>query len=251
MGWQCCQVNHRKSPCNMWGSSIERKKGAKACETAWCWTLSCKNALFIVTSKERREKLCKVSLMWPSSGCGSVTGPLMSPPHQADPTGGGISPLLFKMQFSLLSTLSGVFESSGIFYYVWKSTLVIMWAGSPWCALAFSLLSDGKCCCDIPPAAHKCEIASEGLQGWRSPPLSSALCPDNTSSVTKRTRHVTLLDDPLLLGQVGIGERRSNQTPSAKLLFRYRTVALVSALQDGDSSRGPLLFQQTQTGKER
>lgn len=124
-----------------------------------------------MTSKERCEELCKVSLMWPSTGCGSATWPLMEPPHQADPTGGGISPLLFKMQFSLLSTLSGVFESSGIFfYYVWKSTLVIMWAGSPRCALAFSLLSDGKCCCDIPPAAHKCEIASEGPQGWRRPP---------------------------------------------------------------------------------
>lgn len=35
-------------------------------------------------------------------------------------------------------------------------------------------------------------------------------------------KHVTLLDDPLLLGQAGIGERRSNQTPSSKLLFRCR-----------------------------
>lgn len=39
----------------------------------------------------------------------------MQPPHQVEPAGGEISPLLFKIQFSLLSTLSGVFESLGIF----------------------------------------------------------------------------------------------------------------------------------------
>lgn len=125
------------------------------------------------------------------------------------------------MQFSLLSTLSGVFESSGIFYYVWKSTLVIMWAGSPRCALAFSLLSDGKCCCDIPPAAHKCEIASEGLQGWRSPPQLGSLSRQYLFCHNE-DKHVTLLDDPLLLGQAGIGEQWSNQTPSSNLLFRWR-----------------------------
>lgn len=53
--------------------------------------------------------------MWPSSGCVSVMRPLMQPPHQVEPAGGEISPLLFKIQFSLLSTLSGVFESLGIF----------------------------------------------------------------------------------------------------------------------------------------
>lgn len=67
-----------------------------------------------------------------------------------------------------------------------------MWAGSPRCALAFSLLSDGKCCCEIPPAAHKCEIASEGLQGWRSPPSQLGSLSRQYLFCHNEDKHVTL-----------------------------------------------------------
>lgn len=168
----------------------------------------------------------------------------MWPPHQAEPAGGGIRHDFSKCNFPSRAQSAARSRARAIFFLLCLKKRTRDYVGVAQVrrdplSLSSSLRSGGKCCCDIPPAAHKSEIASESPQGWRStsvsasspftpvtnqlhpPPPTAPLCVQTIPLLSQRGQacnHPALMDDPLLLGR---GERRSNRLPRPKLLFLF------------------------------